>query len=168
MRLSASNLLYRLMDKFVRVYHRAKQEYILCSCSQAGRNVRIRMPITLYHAKQLVIGDNVDIAEYCHFRCSGGLHIGSNVLIASNVTISTRTHPRDLPRMGVVEDRAVHIKDDVWIGAGAIILPGVTVNEGSIVGAGAVVTADVAAFTVVAGVPARKISDVGQRGAAGG
>ena len=69
--------------------------------------------------------------------------------------------------MGVVEDRAVHIKDDVWIGAGAIILPGVTVNEGAVVGAGAVVTADVEGFTVVAGVPARKISGVRKPAAAG-
>lgn len=54
----------------------------------------------------------------------------------------------------------VKIKDDVWIGAGAIILSGVTIGECSVIGAGAVVTKDVEPYTVVAGVPARKIKDI--------
>ena len=65
-----------------------------------------------------------------------------------------------LPRWGVAHDESVTIEDDVWIGAGAIILPGVTIGRGAIVAAGAVVTRTVAAMTVVAGVPAAAIGDV--------
>ena len=59
-----------------------------------------------------------------------------------------------------VRMEGVKIKDDVWIGAGVIILSGVTIGECSVIGAGAVVTKDVEPYTVVAGVPARKIKDI--------
>ena len=65
-----------------------------------------------------------------------------------------------LPRYGITEDAPVVIEDDVWIGAGAIVLPGVTVGRGSIVAAGAVVTRSIEPHTIVAGVPARQIGQI--------
>ena len=118
------------------------------------------MPVTIYAPEQLEIGHHVDIGEFTHIRANGGVRIGSHVLIASGVIITSRGHPIVPPRYGVVEDAPVAIEDDVWIGAGAIVLPGVTVGRGAIVAAGAVVTRSVEQHTIVAGVPARQIGQV--------
>lgn len=84
--------------------------------------------------------------------------IGRNVLIAPGVFITDHNH--NFSETGLIRDqgctaRSVTIHDDVWLGARCVILPGVTVGRGAVVGAGAVVVGDVAAETVVAGVPAR-------------
>jgi maltose O-acetyltransferase len=85
--------------------------------------------------------------------------IGDEVLIATNVQILTATHPLDAARRRAWWEFAkpISIRDGVWIGGGALILPGVTVGENAVVGAGAVVTRDVAANTVVVGNPARVV-----------
>ena len=133
---------------------------ILQRCRACGADVRLRMPVTIYHPEQLTLGSRIDIGEYTHIRASGGVTIGDRVLIAAGAVISSREHPAALPRFGVTADAPVVIEDDVWIGAGAIVLPGVTIGRGAIVGAGAVVTAAVAPLTIVGGVPARPIGTV--------
>jgi len=118
------------------------------------------MPVVIYAPAQLEFGDRVDVGEFTHIRANGGVRIGSRVLIAANVTITSRQHPVELPRWGVTTDAPIVIEDDVWIGAGAIVLPGVTIGRGAVVAAGAVVTASVEPYTVVAGVPARAIKTI--------
>jgi acetyltransferase-like isoleucine patch superfamily enzyme len=132
---------------------------LLERCRSHG-HVRLRMPLVIYAPEQLEFGDQVDVGEFVHLRANGGLRIGSRVLIAAHATITTREHPVELPRWGVTKDAPIVIEDDVWIGAGAIVLPGVTIGKGSVVAAGAVVTASVDPFTVVAGVPARPIKSI--------
>lgn len=133
---------------------------LLDLCATVGESVRLRMPVTIYAPEALHIGDNVDIGEYVVLRANGGLRIGSRVLIAAHAVVTARGHPEALPRYGRVADAPVVVGDDVWIGTGAIVLPGVTIGEGSIVAAGAVVTRSVAAHTIVAGVPARPLREV--------
>jgi galactoside O-acetyltransferase len=140
--------------------HQAHQ--LLHRCRTVGANVRLRMPVTIYHPEQLALGSQIDIGEYTHIRASGGVTIGSRVLIAASVVITSREHPVALPRFGVTVDAPIAIEDDVWIGAGAVILPGVTIGRGAVVAAGAVVTSAVAPFTIVGGVPARAIGTVPQ------
>jgi len=118
------------------------------------------MPVVIYAPDKLEFGDRVDVGEFTHIRANGGVRIGSGVLIAANVTIASREHPIELPRWSVTRDAPIVIEDDVWIGAGAIVLPGVTVGRGSIVAAGAVVTADVPPFTLAGGVPAKTIKQI--------
>ena len=132
---------------------------LIAGCKKAGR-VRLRMPVTVYAPEHLELGDQVDIGEFTHIRANGGVRIGNRVLIASHVVITSRAHPKTLPRYGVVEDAPVVIEDDVWIGAGAIVLPGVTVGYGAIIGSGAVVTYSVEPRTIVAGSPAKQIGQV--------
>lgn len=127
---------------------------LLQRCGAVGEQVRLRMPVVIYHPDQLRLGSRIDIGEFTHIRASGGITIGNGVLIASHVVITSRAHPVELPRYGVAEDAPVVIEDDVWIGAGAIVLPGVTVGRAAIVAAGAVVTKSVAPGTIVTGVPA--------------
>jgi acetyltransferase-like isoleucine patch superfamily enzyme len=137
--------------------HAAAQ--LLAQCRH-GERVRLRMPVMIYDPEKLEFGDQVDVGEFTHIRANGGIRIGSRVLIAAHVTITTREHPVELPRWGVTKDAPIVIEDDVWIGAGAIVLPGVTIGKGAVIAAGAVVTANVDPFTVVAGVPARPIKTI--------
>jgi acetyltransferase-like isoleucine patch superfamily enzyme len=96
------------------------------------------------------------INENCRLDNRGGITIGSNVSISPEVCILTADHdPRSQQFLGRV--RPVVIGDYVFIGTRAMIMPGVTVHEGAIVAAGSVVTRDVEAYTIVAGVPARPV-----------
>ncbi|WP_255573998.1 DapH/DapD/GlmU-related protein [Erythrobacter sp. SCSIO 43205] len=84
----------------------------------------------------------------------GGVTIGNRVFIASHVALTLLTHDADADDLASTSiGRTIVIGDNVWIRAGAKILPGVRLGEGRIIGAGAVVTADVASRTVVTGVP---------------
>ena len=142
-----------------RVAQRYEAASLLARTARHG-DVRLRMPLVIYEPERLELGDQVDIGEFTHIRANGGVRIGNQVLIAAHVTITTREHPVELPRWSVTSDAPIAIEDDVWIGAGAVVLPGVTIGRGAVVAAGAVVTASVEPYTVVAGVPARAIRSI--------
>lgn len=129
-------------------------------CARVGTNVRLRMPVVVYHPEMLEFGNDVDIGEFTVLRASGGMTIGNRVLIAAHAVLTTRGHPERPPRFGEIVDAPIAIGDDVWIGAGAVVLPGVTVGAGAIVAAGAVVTESVPPLTIVAGVPARPLRPI--------
>jgi acetyltransferase-like isoleucine patch superfamily enzyme len=116
-----------------------------------------------YHRNELVIGDDTWIGQLCYINSAGGVKIGSRVGIGPGVKIMSSQHGEEGRGVPVLlcdlEFAKVTIEDDCDIGMGSIILPGRTVGRGSIVGAGSVVTRDVEPYTVVAGVPARKISE---------
>ncbi len=110
---------------------------------------------------QVVIGHHSWIGPFCLVYGNGNVSIGDNVLIAAHTSINTVSHHAercDIPinNQGIYCD-PVNIGDDVWIGMNAVILQGITIGRGAIVGAGAVVTRDVPAWCVVAGVPARVV-----------
>ena len=107
------------------------------------------------------IGKNVFINHDCTFLDIGGITIEDDVLIGPKVSIITEDHPLNPADRKALMVKPVVIKRNAWIGAGAIILPGVTVGENAVVAAGAVVNKDVAANTVVAGVPAKAIKTIG-------
>lgn len=116
---------------------------------------------------ELTIGDHVFIGHLCSFSCSAAITIGKHCLIASGVQISDYDgHPVDAVRRRMDEPtppegiRPVVIGEDVWIGTGALILKGVRIGNRAIIGAGAVVTKDVADDTVVAGNPARVVKQL--------
>lgn len=100
--------------------------------------------------------------EYCIFGSNDSITIGSNVMIAAATTIRDTDHvysSLDIPMMqqGLSVNKVI-IEDDVWIGHGCVILKGITVGQGAIVAAGAVVTKNVNPYTIVGGVPAKVIS----------
>jgi acetyltransferase-like isoleucine patch superfamily enzyme len=101
------------------------------------------------------IGKNVFINHACSFLDMGGITIEDDVLIGPRVNLVTEGHPINPAERKALMVKPVVIKQNAWIGAGATILPGVTVGENAIVAAGAVVSKDVGANTVVAGVPAK-------------
>ena len=109
----------------------------------------------------LTMGDNSNIGPYNYIGCSGKITIGNNVMLAPRVSIYAENHvfehPEILIRDQGVEKKGVIIEDDCWIAANSIILAGVTIGQGSVVAAGSVVTENVTAYSVVAGVPAKFI-----------
>jgi len=112
----------------------------------------------------VVIGSKTDIGCNTILSSSTGIVIGRSVLIAGNCYIGGGRYLSDrwdIPMMeqGVYSKGPVAIADDVWLGAGAIVLDGVSIGKGCIVGAGAVVTKDIPDYTVAVGVPARIISN---------
>lgn len=133
--------------------------------AEAGEGCYIEPP---FHAnwggKHVRLGNYV----YANFNLTlvddGNIDIGDNVMFAPNVTVITATHPvlPALREKGLQFNVDVKICPNVWIGAGAIIMPGITVGENSVVGAGSVVTKDVPPNTVVVGNPARVLREIGE------
>ncbi len=107
---------------------------------------------------RVVIGDNVMIMPDCLMMSRGGITIEDNAMIAANVQLISNNH--DLHDRQLLICKPVRICRNAWIGAGATILPGVTVGENAVVAAGAVVTKDVAPNTIVGGNPAKFIKNV--------
>jgi maltose O-acetyltransferase len=120
-------------------------------CVSIGQSVVIRSP------GEVSIGDDCHINDFVHVLGAGGVEIGSRVYVANHASIISLTHPADAGSIAAEPclARPVTIEDDVWIGAHAVILPGVRLGESCVVGAGSVVTKDVPAHAIVAGVPAR-------------
>ncbi|MDZ4812525.1 MAG: acyltransferase [Pseudomonadota bacterium] len=114
---------------------------------------------------RIALGDQVFVGFNTEFDISEQLIIGNHVLIAPGCFITDHGHRFDsaelIASQGCV-NRPVCIEDDVWLGANVVVLPGVTIGRGAIVGAGAVVNRDVAAMSIVAGVPARAIGERAQ------
>ena len=103
------------------------------------------------------LGDRIEVNNHCIVNGTGGVDIGADTLIGPGVRIISyqHRHARDATiRSQPVDARPIRIGCDVWLGANSIILAGVTIGDGAVVAAGAVVREDVPAYAVVAGVPA--------------
>ncbi|PEO66118.1 transferase [Bacillus toyonensis] len=109
----------------------------------------------------LKIGDRSSIGDFSFIAARGYIDIGNDVLIAPRVSFHSENHvfeKNDIPiRIQGESRKGIKVEDNCWIGAGSIILDGVTIGTGSIVAAGSVITKDVEPYTIVAGVPAKKI-----------
>jgi maltose O-acetyltransferase len=124
--------------------------------AEIGRGSSIFMDAWLDTPGGLKIGEGSTINQRCRLDTRGGLTIGNRVSISAEVCILTAAH--DIRSRGFEGTVAgVHIGDHVFIGTRAMILPGVTLGQGAVVAAGAVVTGNVEPYTIVAGVPARKL-----------
>ena len=137
-----------------------------------GKGVHADIDFHCEYGKHIFIGDKVIINMNCTFVDNNRIDIGSNVLIASNVQIYTATHSTKVNER-MVQDWSegeeicrtyalpVKIEDGVWIGGGAILLPGVTIGRNSVIGAGSVVTRSIPANCVAVGNPCRVIRQIG-------
>lgn len=126
--------------------------------SGMGENSIVSTPLTAIRPHMVNIGKNVIIMPGCLMMSAGGITIDDGAMIAANVQLISNNH--DLYERLIITCKPVHIGKNAWIGAGATILPGVTIGDNAVVGAASVVTKDVPADTIVAGNPAKFIKRI--------
>lgn len=107
--------------------------------------------------KNIHVGENVFINSICTMQDQGGIYIGDDVLIGHNVSLVTLNHGFEIENRADLHPSPIHIGNSVWIGSNVTVLPDVTIGDGAIVAAGAVVSRDVKPKTIVGGVPAELI-----------
>lgn len=132
--------------------------------ASVGKNCYIEPPLRANWGCHTHLGDNV----YANFNLTlvddTHIYIGDHVMIGPNVTIATAGHPidpelrRDIAQFNI----PVQIGNNVWIGANSVVLPGVTIGENSVIGAGSVVTKDIPANVVAVGNPCRVLREIGE------
>jgi acetyltransferase-like isoleucine patch superfamily enzyme len=141
--------------------NRIKRALLRWRGAQVGENPKIWRDVWVDDYRKLSIGSDVSIGKSAMLLCIGGVTIGDQVMIAHGAQIVSAGHripaAGSTMRFSGLEVAPIVIEDGAWIGAGAIVLPGVRVGHGAVVAAGAVVTKDVEPDTIVAGVPGAAI-----------
>ncbi|MDY0051616.1 MAG: acyltransferase [Aliarcobacter sp.] len=151
---------------------------------ELNRNIKVHSNVTLDATRgKIKLGTNVILNRFCFINANkgnvfigngteinnftlingiGGVFIGTNVLIGPNVQIISYTHNFKDKNMTIkeqgIEKKSIIIEDDVWIGASAIILAGITIARGSVIGANCVITKDTEPFSINVGIPSKKIA----------
>lgn len=110
--------------------------------------------------KNITVGKGVFFNSGCRLQDQGGITIGDGTLLGHHVVLATLNHEMDPAHRKDMYPAPITIGKHVWIGANATVCPGVTIGDGAVIAAGAVVTRDVAANTVVGGVPAKCIKEI--------
>lgn len=143
-----------------------KTRYMKTVFAECGEECYIELPFRAnWGGKHVHFGNRV----YANFNLTlvddGHIYVGDCVMFGPNVTIATANHPiqPELRRKALQYNKDVHIGDNVWIGAGAVIVPGVTIGENSVIGGGSIVTKDIPANVIAAGNPCRVIREIGTR-----
>ena len=146
--------------------YEGKEKYMKEVFAECGENNYIDLPFYAnWGGSNVHFGSNV----YANFGLTlvddGEIFVGDRVLFGPHVTVATANHPvnPELREKSFQYNRDVHIGNNVWIGAGAVIVPGVTIGDNAVIGAGSVVTRDIPANTVAVGNPCRVIREIGAR-----
>lgn len=124
------------------------------------QSLRVFPPLYADFGKNITVGENVFINACCHFQDHGGVTIGDGCQIGHNVVFATLNHGLAPEERKTTYPAPIVLGRNVWVGSNATILQGVTIGDNAVVAAGAVVAKDVAADTVVGGVPARFIKNI--------
>ena len=127
---------------------------------QVPQSLRVFPPLYADFGKNISVGEDVFINACCHFQDHGGVTLGDGCQIGHNVVFATLNHELLPERRGVTRPAPIVLGKKVWVGSNATILQGVTIGDNAVVAAGAVVTKDVPANTIVGGVPARVIKRI--------
>lgn len=142
----------------------APKEYVLFKILgvKHGKSIYIEPPFRCDYGKHIEIGDNFYANSGCIIIDVAPVMIGDNVMLGPNVQIITAGHPihPDSRNSKYEYGIPITIGDNVWIGAGAIILPGVNIGSNTVIGAGAVVTKDIPAGVVAVGNPCKPIKEI--------
>jgi maltose O-acetyltransferase len=137
-------------------------EALLDLLGSLGPNAIIEPPFFCTYGRNIYLGANSYLNFSCTILDNAPVRIGAGVMIGPNAQFYTAAHPlQPEPRLqGWETAKAITVEDGVWIGGGAIILPGVTIGHYAVVGAGAVVTKNVQPYAVVGGNPAKFIKEI--------
>jgi len=119
----------------------------------------IQPKVIVVHSERLIVGTNFVVNSGTYINAVGSIEIGSYVIIGNNVTVSSGKHPIEGQMPPIVSRQTIPqkiiIEDDVWIGAGAVIMPGIKIAKGTVVGANSIVTKDTNEYDIVVGCPAK-------------
>ena len=144
-------------------YH-TPEELVELMRKLTGKNVdasfRMYPPFYADFGRNITFGKNVFVNAGCKFQDQGGITIGDNCLIGHNAVLATINHSLNPRENRKISYAPIKICDNVWLGANVTVTQGVTIGEWAVVAAGAVVTKDVAPYTIVGGVPAKFIKEV--------
>ncbi len=153
--------LRRLYNTFAQVNSRFRALYWSLFIKKMGKGVEIFKGCKILSPSKVEIGNYTFINTNCILSGHGNLRIGDFVMIGQNSYLGTGNHSYTDPltpmRLQTLTTGPINISDDVWLGANVVVLPNVTIGRGAIVGANAVVTKDVAPYSIVGGVPAKFI-----------
>lgn len=117
-------------------------------------------PFYTEFGRNITIGERVFINSGCHFQDHGGIYIGDDCLIGHGVVLATLGHNQIPERRAECVPSPIHIGRNVWIGARAVVIGGVTIGDNSIIAAGAVVRSNIPANSIFGGVPAKHIKAI--------
>lgn len=129
-------------------------------CRPVPDTLRVFPPFYSDFGKNIHVGDNVFINACCHFQDHGGVTLGDGCQIGHNVVFATLNHGLEPADRSTTYPAPIVLGRNVWVGSNATILQGVTIGDNAVVAAGAVVSRDVPANTIVGGVPARIIKGI--------
>ena len=162
-------MIYKVLDFIGRVWNKIIVSPIKKSAlGGCGKNVMLGRRLRMSGSKNLFLGNNVSIGEDARFMCTRAkIVMGDNIMFGPGVTCITGGHRTDVVGRYMIsvtnsekrpeDDRDIIFEGDNWVGANVTILCDVTIGEGSVVAAGAVVTKDVPPYSIVGGVPAKVI-----------
>jgi len=155
-----------LVERYNRTRHaeRDQRDAILRELlGHVGESVHVRAPFYCEYGARVSIGDRTFLNYDCVMLDVAAVTIGADCQIATRVQFLTATHPVDPEprRIGWESGAPIVLGDNVWLGGGVIVCPGVTIGDDTVVGAGAVVTRDLPSGVVAAGVPARVVREIG-------
>ncbi|MCO5279268.1 MAG: acyltransferase [Saprospiraceae bacterium] len=144
-----------------KLFNLIKCNYLRLQGAKIGKHITFYPGIKINPAFNIKLGNHVDLAWGVIITTKGSVEIGDRSLIGYGTLISSANHVIPSNRARIFEaghsPKKVVIENDVWIGANCVIVAGVHIGEGAVVAAGSVVTKDVEAFTIVAGVPAKLV-----------
>jgi len=143
-----------------------REEYMKSTFAACGENCYIEPPFYAnWGGAHVHFGDNI-YANFC-LTCvdDGHIYVGSRTMFGPNVTIATPNHPINptLRARALQYNKDVHIGENVWVCAGTVICPGVTIGDNTVIGAGSVVTKNIPANVVAVGNPCRVMREIGER-----
>ena len=133
--------------------------------AECGENCYLELPLRAnWGGHHVHMGDMVYANSNLTLVDDGHIYIGNKVMFGPNVTVATANHPIDaeLRDKGLQYNKDVHIGDNVWLGAGVVIVPGITIGDNAIIGAGSIVTKDIPANVVAVGNPCKVMREVGE------
>lgn len=150
----------KLNDVRLSINNKWRQIYWKIRLKRAGKDFKISGRAVIYQASKMTVGNNCVLNDFVHVWAGGVVNIGDGVLIAAHSSITSVSHDVDavskkLKYYQTRETGPVNIGNNVWIGTGAIILPGVSIGDNSIIGAGCVVNIDIPENSIAVGVPVK-------------